>query len=131
MGQIARRLTTLCALVLTASALFAADVKRTPQDVFDGMRESFRPEKAAGVHARYQFSLTGANGGDWWIEVKDGKYKIARGKIENPHVTMIASDDDWVALSDGKLNGPWAYLTGRLKIRGDRGVAKKLGEMFP
>ena len=131
MRTIARRLTTICALLLTASTLFAADAKRTPQDVFDGMRESFSAEKAAGVHARYQFSLTGANGGDWWIEVKDGKYKIGRGKIENPDVTMIASDDDWVALSDGKLSGPWAFLTGRLKIRGDRGVAKKLGEMFP
>lgn len=131
MRMFAIRLTTLFVCVLTASALFAADAKRTPQDVFDGMRDSFRPEKAAGVHAKYQFSLTGANGGDWWIEVKDGKYKIARGKIENPDVTMIASDDDWVALSDGKLSGPWAFLTGRLKIRGDRGVAKKLGEMFP
>ena len=128
---ITRCLTALCALLLTAIALFAADAKRTPQDVFDGMRESFSPQKAAGVQARYQFSLTGPNGGDWWIEVKDGKYKIARGKIENPDVTMIASDDDWVALSDGKLSGPWAFVTGRLKIRGDRAVAKKLGEMFP
>ena len=126
-----RAVTLVLVAIFTAASTSAADNKRVPQDVFDGMRESFRAEKAAGVHARYQFSLTGPNGGDWWIEVKDGNYKIARGKIENPHVTMVASDDDWVALSDGKLSGPWAFLTGRLKIRGDRGVAKQLGEMFP
>jgi putative sterol carrier protein len=40
-------------------------------------------------------------------------------------------DKDWVALSNGDLSGTWAFLTGRLKIRGDRGLAKKLGEIFP
>lgn len=130
MSALALRMAVMAALFCAASAGLAADGKRRPQDVFDGMRESFRPDKAAGVHVRYQFTLTGAHGGDWWIEVRESKASIARGRIENPDVTMIASDDDWVALSDGKLSGRWAFLTGRLKIRGNRGVAKKLGEMF-
>jgi putative sterol carrier protein len=103
----------------------------TPQDVFDGMRKSFRAEKAKGVNARYQFNLSGPNGGDWFIDVKDGKFKMARGRIDNPNVTFIASDKDWVALSNGTLSGTWAFLTGRLKVSGDRGLAKKLEEIFP
>jgi putative sterol carrier protein len=102
-----------------------------PQDVFDGMRESFRPEKARGVHAKYQWDLSGPNGGHWWIEVNDGKAKIGRGKIDKPDVTFAASDRTWVAISDGKLNGAWAAMTGRLKIRGSRALARKLDEMFP
>ena len=103
----------------------------TPQDVFDGMRKSFRAEKAKGINVRYQFNLNGPNGGDWFIDVNDGKFKIARGRIDNPNVTFITSDKDWVALSNDELGGTWAFLTGRLKIRGDRGLAKKLGEIFP
>jgi putative sterol carrier protein len=103
----------------------------TPQDVFDGMRKSFRAEKAKGVNARYQFDLSGPNGGDWFIHVNDGKFKMARGRIDNPNVTFVTSDKDWVALSNGDLGGTWAFLTGRLKIRGDHGLAKKLGEIFP
>jgi putative sterol carrier protein len=103
----------------------------TPEDVFDGMRKSFRADKAKGVNARYQFELSGPNGGSWFIEVNNGKSKIARGRIDNSNVTFVASDKDWVALSNGKLNGSWAFLTGRLKIRGDHGLAKKLGEIFP
>ena len=105
--------------------------KSTPQEVFDAMRTNFQTEKAKGVHARYQWQLSGSQGGEWWIEVNDGTCKMGRGKIDNPNVTFVVSDKDWVALSNGKLGGTWAFLTGRLKIRGDKGLAKKLGEIFP
>ena len=103
----------------------------TPQEVFDSMRGSFQPTKAKGVHARYQWDLSGPNGGQWWIDVEDGKYQMGKGKIPNPNVTFVATDKDWVAVSNHQLGGTWAYLTGRLKIRGDQGVARKLGEIFP
>ena len=106
-------------------------VESTPQDVFDDMRGSFQPTKAKGVHARYQWDLSGPNGGQWWIDVNDGTYKMGKGKIDNPSVTFVTSDKDWVALSNGTLGGKWAYFTGRLKIRGSQSVAKKLDEIFP
>lgn len=93
------------------------------------MRESFRSDKAKAVHARYQFLIGGAQGGEWWVEIKDGIFKMGRGKIANPSVTFIASDKDWVALSNGNLSGVWANLTGRLKVRGDQRLARKLDEM--
>lgn len=104
---------------------------RVPQDVFDGMKESFRPEKAQGVHARYQWELSGPSGGQWWIEVEDGKYKMGRGKIDKPDVTFVASDKTWVAICNGQMKGTWAFLTGRLKVRGSQSVARKLDEIFP
>ena len=117
---------------LVASAFGANEPPNsTPQQVFDGMRESFRADKARGVHARYQWELSGPNGGQWWIEVNDGKFKMERGKIDNPDVTFVASDKTWVALSNGTLKGTWAVLTGRLKVRGSQTVARKLDEMFP
>jgi putative sterol carrier protein len=102
-----------------------------PQQVFDGMRESFVPGHAKDVHIRYQFDLSGPNGGLWWIDVNDGKCKMGRGRIHDANVTFIATDGDWVAMSNGKLSGVWAYLTGRLKIHGDQKLARKLDEMFP
>jgi putative sterol carrier protein len=62
--------------------------------------------------------------------VKGGKYKMGKGKISDPNVTFVARDKDWVAVSNGKL-GTWAYMTCRLKIRGDQRLAGKLGEIFP
>jgi putative sterol carrier protein len=114
-----------------ASAASKEPSNSTPQQVFDGMRQSFRANKAKGVHARYQWDLSGPNGGQWWIDVNDGAYKMGKGKIDNPNVTFVATDKDWVAVCSGQLGGTWAYLTGRLKVRGDQGVARKLGEIFP
>jgi putative sterol carrier protein len=127
-------LTTLIALTIFGSTVFASESEKpnsTPQEVFDGMRQSFRADKAKGVHARYQWQLNGPNGGEWWIEVNDGTYKMGKGKIDNPDVTFITSDKDWVAMCNGKLKGTWAFLTGRLKVHGSQSVARKLDEIFP
>ncbi|MBV9009370.1 MAG: SCP2 sterol-binding domain-containing protein [Verrucomicrobia bacterium] len=122
----------LCSVALsTAHAVAKERKKHTPQEVFNAMREAFQPEKARGVHAGYQFNISGPHGGEWWIEVHDGKFKMGHGRIENPSVTLAASDKDWVALSNDQLSGIWATLTGRLKVRGDQSLARKLDEMFP
>src|SRR5437879_2722911 len=116
--------------MLGSIPLRAAD-NSMPQQVFDGMRQSFQADKAKGVHARYQWELSGPNGGEWWIDVNDGTFKMGRGKIDNPSVTFITSDNDWVAMSNGKLKGTWAFMTGRLKVRGSQSIARKLDEIFP
>jgi putative sterol carrier protein len=127
-------LATATIVALSLGVVIAASTEpanSTPQEVFDGMRKSFRAEKAKGVHARYQWQLSGPNGGEWWIDVNDGTFKMGRGKIDNPSVTFITSDKNWVALSNGTLGGKWAFFTGRLKIRGSQSLARKLDEIFP
>jgi putative sterol carrier protein len=127
--SIGRLTAAICLSAATAAAASHAD--STPQDIFDAMRGSFQPAKAKGVHASYQWDLSGPNGGQWWIEVNNGTYKMGKGTIPDPSVTFIASDKDWVAICHDQLSGTWAYMTGRLKVRGDQGVARKLGEIFP
>ena len=130
-------MTLTIATMVTAIGLGAASAaskdssSSTPQQVFDGMRQSFQAQKAKGVHARYQWELSGPDGGQWWIDVNDGTFKMGRGKIDNPTVTFVTSDKDWVALSNGTLGGKWAYFTGRLKVRGPQSMARKLDEIFP
>jgi len=124
-------LTMMMTLAMLGSIPLPAADSSTPQQVFDGMRQSFQADKAKGVHARYQWELSGPNGGEWWIDVNDGTFTMGRGKIDNPSVTFITSDNDWVAMSNGKLKGTWAFMTGRLKVRGSQSIARKLDEIFP
>ena len=127
-----RRIFLVAVAMCAGAATTLADrAESTPQDVFNGMHGSFQAAKAKGVHARYQWDLSGPNGGEWWIEVNDGTYEMGKGQIDHPNVTFRASDKDWVAICHDQLSGTWAYLTGRLKVSGDQNVARKLGEMFP
>src|SRR5439155_23504941 len=118
--------------ILMASSLVVAKAasnepeSSTPQQVFESMRSSFKPDKAKGVHARYQWELSGANGGEWWIDVNEGTFKMGRGKIDKPSVTFITSDNDWVAMANGKLRGTWEFMTGSLKVRGGRQRERRL-----
>jgi putative sterol carrier protein len=103
----------------------------TPADVFESMRKGFRAAAAKGVHAHYQFVLSGPLGGLWWIVVDDGEFTMGKGSIENPDVVMTSTDKDWVMLATGSLSGFRAFLTGRLKVTGDQGLARKLDAIFP
>jgi putative sterol carrier protein len=99
--------------------------------VFAAMARVFQPEKAKGLHIRYLFHLTNPQGGDWWIKVDDGKCSMGKGTIENPDITLTCTGDDWVALDNETLSGMRAFLTGRLKIQGNRDFARKLNDLFP
>jgi putative sterol carrier protein len=127
------RIVSLSAAIGLSSILAAPSepANATPQDVFDGMQQSFQAQKAKGVHLKYQWQLSGPKGGEWWIEVNDGKYQMGRGRIDKPDVTFVATDKNWVALSNGTLGGKWAFLTGRLRIQGSHKAARKLDEIFP
>ena len=127
------RFLLLLALVFAPLASQASDTtpNKTPAEVFEGMRKSFRPDKAKDVHARYQWNISGPDGGGWWIIVNDGKCEMGKGSIEKADVTFAVSDKDWVALSNGTLSGTWAYVSGRLKLDGPQSVARLLDGMFP
>jgi putative sterol carrier protein len=103
----------------------------TPADVFESMRRGFNAAASKGVHAHYQFDISGPLGGTWWIVVNDGEFSMGKGPTEKPDVIMISTDKDWVMLATGSLGGFRAFITGRLKVTGDQGLAHKLGDIFP
>jgi putative sterol carrier protein len=37
---------------------------------------------------------------------------------------------DWLDMTSGKLNGQMAFMSGKLKLKGDMGLAMKLAGMF-
>jgi putative sterol carrier protein len=103
----------------------------TTEQVFEGMRRTFRADVARGVHARYQFRFKAPQAGDWWIIVNDGAFMMGKGTIDSPDVTFACTGSDWVELANGTLGGIRAYLTRRLHVNGSQALARKLDDMFP
>jgi putative sterol carrier protein len=44
--------------------------------------------------------------------------------------TMIISLENFLAMAEGTLDGASAFMSGRLKIQGDMGIAMKLGAIL-
>ena len=102
----------------------------TVEGFFAELSSNFDSDKATGITATFQFDISGDNGGQWHVKVADGKAEVAKGEAENPDLTMSATDESWEKIVSGELSGQTAFLTGRLKIRGDMSLAMKLQGVF-
>jgi putative sterol carrier protein len=90
------------------------------QDRFNSLEERFLPEKAKGVDVKLQFNLSGSDGGEWYVVIKDGKIKVTKGKGGKADATVSATAKDYKKMAEGDMNKTIAFLRGKLKIEGDR-----------
>ncbi len=101
------------------------------KDSLSLMYKSFNPEVAGNLKATYSFDISGSNGGQWTLEIQDGKCELKEGLCSSPSVAISISDKDWLELQSGKLNSQMAFMMGKLRVAGDMGLAMKLQTMFP
>lgn len=84
--------------------------------------------KVKGV---YCFQVKGGPGGTegkWIVDAKNGSGAVIRNGTGKADVTITMSDNDLVDLMEGKLNAQKAFFQGKLKIKGNMGLAMKLQE---
>ena len=102
----------------------------TVADLMSKMPGAFLPEKAAGLDAVIQFKFTGAEPGEWFAAIKDGKVEVQQGMYPTPKMTLTADSADYVKIFTGELDGMKAFMDGKLKLAGDLNLAMKLTQMF-
>ena len=107
-----------------------ADIKNA-KDYFDTLGERFDAAAASGLSASFQFELSGDNGGTYCVEVNDGSMEVIEGGKESPTFTLKMDGDEYIKMAHGKLNGAMAFMTGKMKISGDRGLAQTMKKIFP
>ena len=100
---------------------------RTPQQFFDEILPMrFKPEKAKGISVTVQVKITGPQGGDWTVEINELKLKVAKGNYPSPKLTVVVADNDFLDIVNDKLSAQKAFFTGKIKFKGDIGLALKL-----
>ena len=103
---------------------------QTVAGVMQEMQGKFKSDKAAGMNETFQFDITGDGGGQWNAVIADGQASFNEGVADDPSVTIIASDEDWIRIVNGQLNPQMAFMTGKIKVKGNIGLATKLGSLF-
>ena len=91
----------------------------TVKETFEAMPGRFRADKAAGTNATIQYDISGDGGGTWNAVIKDGACAVTPGAAASPNLTLQISAQDWLDM-----------LSGKLKVKGDMGLAMKLGSLF-
>ena len=94
---------------------------------FDGLESNVDPARTAGMNNSYLFEVEGA--GQWVVAVDDGNVNVTEGSGE-ADTTIQSSEENFLAIMRGELNPTTAYMTGKLKIKGDMGAAMKLQKLF-
>ena len=102
----------------------------TVKEVFDQMGSRFRADKASGTTAVVQYDISGEGGGTWHAVIKDGTCAVTPGAGTNPSLTLQMATQDWLDMVSGKQSGQMLFMSGKLKLKGDMGLAMKLGSMF-
>ncbi len=97
------------------------------KEFFDGLELRVDGGNIAGMNNSYVFDIDGA--GTWTVRVADGSVKVTEGGGE-ADATITTSEENFEKIIAGELNPTTAYMTGKLKLKGDMGAAMKLQKLF-
>src|SRR3989304_6372235 len=101
----------------------------TPKEFFGKVLPSrFKPDKAAGIDVTVQIKITGTNGSDWGVTIKNQKLEAKEGTHHSPTLTLEMAETNFLELVNREMSGEKAFLTGKLRFKGNRAVALKLRE---
>lgn len=88
------------------------------------------PEKATAVNAIVELVITGDDGGTWSIDCTKAGGEVLKGSTDKAKLTVTMLDSDFLELYKGNLNPQKAFFSGKVKVKGDMGLALKLGNIL-
>lgn len=102
----------------------------TVGELFEALSTRFKGDAAAGLVRTLQWHITGDDSGVWAFEMNDGKGRLIPGGVDNPDTTFITSGETWMAIAEGRQDAMRAFMTGKLKVKGDMMLAMKVPKLF-
>ena len=99
----------------------------TAREFFDSLEGRADASRTAGMTNSYLFDIEGA--GKWTVRVDDGKVTVQEGG-EDADAVITTSEATFEKIVSGEQNPTSAYMTGKLKVKGDMGAAMKLQKLF-
>jgi putative sterol carrier protein len=97
------------------------------KEFFESLPGRADASKLAGMTNSYLFDIEGE--GQWLVTVADGSINVTEGGGD-ADATIETSAETFEKIVAGEQNPTTAYMTGKLKIKGDMGAAMKLQKLF-
>jgi putative sterol carrier protein len=99
--------------------------------IFEEMAKRFLPDKAAGRAAVIEYDINLADGTEiYQLDVAGGACTVSKGASKEASVALTLAAPDFLRLITGKLNGVNAFMSGKLKLKGDMMLAQTMQGWF-
>jgi uncharacterized OB-fold protein/putative sterol carrier protein len=99
------------------------------EDIFNTMKERFRPEGAKDVDAVFGYDIK--DEGKWKLTVKNNEMVLEKtDNLSGCIATMNADGETFVGVNTGKVDGTNAFMSGKVKVDGDLAAFGKTGKLF-
>jgi putative sterol carrier protein len=103
----------------------------TLKNIFEGMRDSFKPEAAKDVNATVQYAIDTEEGvKNWSVTFADGTCTVADSPTDDPRLTLSIGLVDFVRLIFNQAQGPQLFMSGKMKLQGDMMWAMQMQNYF-
>jgi len=105
----------------------------TPKSYFEekiAQKLKDKPETSKAVNSVYEFNITGDNGGVWTVDLTKEPGTVQAGSTGTAKCTVTCASGDFMNIVSGKMNPQMAFMSGKLKIKGDMGLAMKLQKVI-
>ncbi|GIG88891.1 SCP2 sterol-binding domain-containing protein [Plantactinospora endophytica] len=129
---------------------FAQIVKSTPDDklaevmggdkrdkildaVFSRMPSLFRADRAGNTNTVIHWTITGRpdGGSDTYeIVIENGTCQVSETPAREPKLTLTMGPVEFLKIVSGGANPVMMFMTGKLKAKGDLGLAASIANLF-
>ncbi|XP_065904803.1 hydroxysteroid dehydrogenase-like protein 2 [Dysidea avara] len=104
------------------------DKAHSPKAIFEGLAHYITPDIVKSTQCTFLFEV---DGDLWLLDLKNGDGSMQQVSDDASYdVKMTMKEDIMVELFTGKQKAAAAYMTGKLKIKGDLGKAMKLEKLM-
>lgn len=99
----------------------------TAKEIMLNLPSRFKAEDAANETGLFHFQLSGDNGGEYTVSVKDGVCSVAEGLSGEPDCVIEADASDFEDAELGRVNKQMAVMMGKIKISNLGAMLKFIG----
>ncbi len=102
----------------------------TIDEIMQRLPGAFDPARAQGLKANVQFDFSSDGGKKYVVHITDSSCTVEEGEIASPDAALISSQATYLAVAEGRLNVATAFMTGKLKVKGNMQLLMRFQQIF-